>query len=92
MKDIPVQGATEEDAVFAKLITDEMRNSANMRGSGISKRSPESIIQKMKEGKAVIAVTKNNEWAGFAYIGVWAKGEFVSNSGLVVAPAYLLIF
>jgi GNAT superfamily N-acetyltransferase len=88
MKDITVRSATEEDAVFAKLITDEMEASAIARGSGISKRSPESVIKKMKEGKAVIAVTKNNEWAGFSYIEEWAHGEFVSNSGLIVAPVY----
>lgn len=88
MKDITVRSATEEDAVYAKQITDEMETSAITRGSGIAKRSPADITQKMKEGKAVIAVTRNNQWAGFSYIELWAKGEFVSNSGLIVAPAY----
>ncbi len=88
MKDIIVREATEEDSRFAKIITDEMEASAIARSSGISKRSPESIIQKMKEGKAVIAVTKNNLWVGFSYIEVWSNGEFVSNSGLIVAPAF----
>lgn len=88
MKDIVVRNATGDDSVFAKIITDEMETSAIIRGSGISKRSPDSIIKKMKEGKAVIALTKNNEWVGFSYIEVWASGEFVSNSGLIVTPAY----
>jgi hypothetical protein len=88
MKNIVVRNATEEDWVFAKIITGEMEDSAIIRGTGIAKRSPASIIKKMKEGKAVIALTKNNDWVGFSYIDVWANGEFVSNSGLIVAPAY----
>lgn len=88
MKDIIVRVATEEDGQFAKIITYEMEASAILRGSGISKRSPASIIKKINEGKAVIAVTKDNIWIGFSYIEVWSNGEFVSNSGLIVAPAY----
>lgn len=42
----------------------------------------------MKEGKAVIAITKEGQWAGFSYMEVWASGEFVSQSGLIVAPQY----
>ena len=88
MNDIIVRNSTVEDAGFAKEISDEMMASAIIRGSGISKRSPESIVTKMKEGKAVIAVTSENQWVGFSYIEVWANGEFVSNSGLIVAPEY----
>lgn len=88
MKNIVVRAATEEDSVFAKIITDEMEASAIARGSGISKRSPVSIIKKMKDGKAIIAVTTKNEWVGFSYVEVWGGGEFTSNSGLIVAPAY----
>jgi hypothetical protein len=88
MKNIIVREAAEPDGVFAKKISDEMEASAIARGSGISKRSPESIHQKMIDGKAIIAVTEDNEWVGYSYIEVWAKGEFVSNSGLIVAPAF----
>ena len=88
MKDIIVREAEEPDGRFAQLICDEMHASAIIRGTGISKRSPESIIAKMKDGKAVIAVTSDNQWVGFSYIEIWANGEFVSNSGLIVAPQY----
>lgn len=86
--DITVRMATCEDAIYAKIITDEMEASARTRGCGISKRSPVAIIKKMKEGKAVIALTSKNEWVGFAYIEVWQNREFVSNSGLIVSPAF----
>src|SRR5678816_1813844 len=64
-----------------------MESSAMARGTGIAKRSPEYIAQKIDEGKAVIALTPEGEWVGFCYIETW-EGEYVANSGLIVAPAY----
>ncbi len=85
---IIVRIANSGDAHFAETITAEMEESAKARGTGIAKRSPEYIIQKMNEGKAVIAVTGNNTWVGFCYIEEWSHGAFVANSGLIVAPAF----
>jgi hypothetical protein len=65
-----------------------MASSAKARGTGIAKRSPEYISQKMIEGKAVIAVTKENQWVGFCYIEAWGHEKFVANSGLIVAPEF----
>lgn len=65
-----------------------MEASAKARGTGIAKRSPEYIVGKMLEGKAVIAISANNEWAGFCYIETWSHGKYVANSGLIVAPAF----
>lgn len=86
--DIIVRIATVDDEKYAKEITDEMLASAIVRGSGISKRSPESICKKIREGKAVIALTNNNCWVGFSYIETWSNGDFVSNSGLIVHPSF----
>ena len=88
IEDIKIRLATKEDHIFAKSITDEMHDSALIRGCGISRRSPESVIEKMGNGKAIIALTSNNEWAGFSYIETYDNNGFVSNSGLIVAPAY----
>jgi hypothetical protein len=85
---INVRIADEKDERYAQEIVNEMESSAKQRGTGISKRSPASIVLKMREGKAVIAVTPQGEWVGFSYIEVWSKGEFVSNSGLIVKPHY----
>lgn len=71
---------------FAEEICLEMEESAKARGTGIAKRSPEYIKEKMKEGKAVVALTKAGEWAGFCYIETWSHGEYVANSGLIVKP------
>ena len=79
--------ANESHYRFAQTICDEMAESAKARGTGIAKRSPEYIIEKMKEGKAVIALSDKDEWAGFCYIETW-EGEYVANSGLIVSPNF----
>ena len=86
--DIIVRIADIEDTHCAHLITAEMEESAKARGTGIAKRSPEYIANKMKEGKAVIALTSKGEWVGFCYIESWSHGAFVANSGLIVKPEY----
>ena len=80
--------ATLDDIVFAESITDEMYHSALARGTGIARRSPDYIAEKMKEGKAVIAQDGHGKWIGFCYIEAWSHGKFVANSGLIVIPEY----
>jgi len=85
---IIVRVAHSGDASFANTITDEMASSAQARGTGIAKRSPEYVAKKINEGKSVIAVTEDGTWVGFCYIEAWQHGQFVANSGLIVAPAF----
>lgn len=73
---------------YAHAICEEMVASAKARGTGIAKRSTEYVEQKMLEGKAVIALTTDGEWAGFCYIESWSHGQYVANSGLIVAPQF----
>lgn len=87
-QNIIVRVADSGDVHYANTITDEMEASAKARGTGIAKRSPDYIVQKMQEGKAVIAVTKGGTWVGFCYIEAWGHGQFVANSGLIVAPDF----
>src|SRR5574337_348195 len=86
--DILVKVALPQDAVYAGQICAEMEASAKARGTGIAKRTPEYIVQKMQEGKAVIAVSASGEWAGFCYIETWSHEKYVANSGLIVSPAF----
>ncbi|MEO8822101.1 MAG: GNAT family N-acetyltransferase [Ginsengibacter sp.] len=85
---IIVRVAIPSDVKYSSTITDEMASSAQARGTGIAKRSPEYVSQKMTEGKAVIAVTKEGRWVGFCYIEAWGHEKFVANSGLIVAPEF----
>ncbi len=85
---INVRVANSNDKQYASIITDEMEASAKARGTGIAKRSPDYVAQKMEEGKAVIALDSNGGWVGFCYIEVWGHEQFVANSGLIVSPTY----
>ena len=85
---IIVRSAIPSDVVFADQIIHEMERSAIERGSGISKRSAASVIEKMDAGKAIVAITENGEWVGFSYIETWDDEKFVSNSGLIVSPKH----
>jgi hypothetical protein len=73
---------------YAEIICTEIENSAKARGTGIAKRTPEYVRQKMREGKAVVALTADGKWAGFCYIETWSHGKYVANSGLIVAPEF----
>lgn len=83
-----VRIATINDIRYAAEIIEETEASAIARGIGIAKRSLESVAQKMRDGKAVIAITSSGRWVGFSYFEAWEQGDFVSNSGLIVAPEF----
>lgn len=72
---------------LAPVICQEIEDSAAKRGTGIAKRKVSYILQKMKEGKAVVA-TVNGEFAGFCYIESWQNKKYIANSGLIVNPLY----
>jgi len=85
---IIIRVANHSDSRYAHIITDEMEASAKARGTGIAKRSPDYVAQKMQEGKAIIALLPDGTWVGFCYIEVWGHEEFVANSGLIVSPPF----
>ena len=87
-QDFQILVADESHESFAEIICEEMAASALARGTGIAKRSPEYVREKMREGKAVIAFSAEGIWAGFCYIETWSTGEYVANSGLIVAPPF----
>jgi hypothetical protein len=80
--------ATADHIKYAEFICEEMAASAKARGTGIARRKPEYIEKKMLEGKAIIALSPNGEWAGFCYIETWSHGRYVANSGLIVSPLF----
>lgn len=87
-QEIIIRVANSGDTHYAETITNEMEESAKARGTGIAKRSPAYVANKMNEGKAVIALLKDGTWVGFCYIETWSHGAFVANSGLIVSPAF----
>ena len=83
--DFKVLVASVAHVGFAEEICRLMEESAKIRGTGIAKRKPEYIQNKMLEGKAIIALHNDNV-AGFCYIETWGGKKFVANSGLIVRP------
>ncbi|RMF03812.1 MAG: GNAT family N-acetyltransferase [Bacteroidetes bacterium] len=79
--------ATADDAPYAEAICELIKESAKARGTGIAERKPDYIRTKMENGNAVLAL-HGEKLAGFCYIEVWSHGQYVANSGLIVAPDY----
>lgn len=88
MNSFIVQVATSDHTRFTSEICELIEVSAKQRGTGIAKRSPDYIHQKMAENKAIIAFIGENTLVGFCYIEAWSDKQYVANSGLVVKPKY----
>jgi len=80
--------SSEKHLVYVEEIRNEMEDSAKKRGTGIAKRSSEYLGKKISDGNSIIAIDDNGTWAGFCYIETWTNGEYVANSGLIVAPQF----
>ena len=85
---IDVIVADESHVKYADEICEEILLSARERGTGIARRTPEYIQEKMAAGKAIIAISEEGEFAGFSYIETWGGKEYVANSGLIVAHKF----
>ncbi|MDX1544375.1 MAG: GNAT family N-acetyltransferase [Christiangramia sp.] len=79
--------ANKSHASYAETICKNIEESAKVRGTGIARRTPEYIINKMEKGNAVIALD-GEKFAGFCYIETWSHEKYVANSGLIVHPDY----
>ena len=82
-----IEVASEKHIPYVAEILHTIEEAAKDRGTGIAKRNPEYVAQKMREGKAVIAMD-GDKFAGFSYVECWDHGHFVANSGLIVKPEY----
>jgi len=84
---IQILAAQPEHAVYARPICELMAESAKARGTGIATRKPEYVEEKIRTGKAIIALV-DGELGGFSYIETWGHGKYVANSGLIVNPKF----
>lgn len=87
LKDITVRFAEPSEAKYAEQIVQMIYESALQRGTGIAKRTPEYIANKINSGKSVVALD-GERLVGFSYIESWGHGDFVATSGLIVDPEY----
>ena len=87
MSKVKIVIANEDHFKFAEEICSVIADSAKVRGTGIAKRTPDYVQQKMRAGNAVIALS-GNRFAGFCYIEAWSHGKYVAHSGLIVHPDF----
>ena len=85
--DIKIFVADESHIKYVDTILSTIEAAAKVRGTGIAKRNPEYVKQKMREGKAVIALF-GEEFAGFSYIETWGGKHYVTTSGLIVPEKF----
>ena len=83
-----VQIAGAEHLKFAEDLCKLYEDSAKKRGTGIAKRDPEYIKEKILQEKGIIAITADNHIAGFCYIETWEGKKYVANSGLIVKEEF----
>ena len=88
MEKFIVKSAGIADLGHVNQVVEAIYEASQQKGTGIAVRTAEYISSKVLEGKAVIAITDENEWAGFCYIESWGHNKFVANSGLVVASKF----
>ncbi|WP_347838791.1 GNAT family N-acetyltransferase [uncultured Draconibacterium sp.] len=88
LNNIKVLIADENHLKFIDDINDAIDSASKQRGTGIARRTFEYLADKMKQGKAIIALEEGEMFAGFCYIETWQEKGFVANSGLIVAENY----
>ena len=79
--------ANSEHIHYAEIISKTIDHSALQRGTGIAKRTPEYLEEKIRNGNAVIAL-EGETFAGFCYIETFSNKNFVVHSGLIVHPDF----
>ena len=84
---IEVVVADESHEKYIDVILKTISDAAEVRGTGLAKRTPEYLVSKMREAKAVIALD-GDRFAGFSYIETWQDKKYVTTSGLIVHPDY----
>ena len=84
---IEVVVASENHLLYVTAINDAIDQAAKARGTGIARRTNEYIADKIRSGKAIIALNRE-ELVGFCYIESWGNKQYVATSGLIVHPDF----
>jgi hypothetical protein len=88
MEKFVITEAGRDHLKYVPDIEEAIEKAASVKGTGLAKRSAEYLTEKIREGKAIIAVTDRGDFAGFCYIESWGHEKFVANSGLIVLEKY----
>lgn len=87
-QDIEITIASAAHMKYLPEVEHALLEASFQKGTGIAIRSNTYLTEKIMEGKAVIAYSKEGKWAGFCYIESWGHNKYVANSGLIVASEF----
>ena len=87
-QNIEISIASKDHLGYLSEIEQAIYQASLQKGTGIAVRSREYLLEKIQEGKAVIALGNDGIWAGFCYIESWGHNKFVANSGLIVSSKF----
>jgi len=87
MEEVEVIVADVSHERYIDEILTTITEAAKVRGTGIARRTHEYLLTKMREAKAVIALS-GERFAGFSYIETWGNKHYVTTSGLIVHPDF----
>ena len=88
MEKFMITEAGKDHLNYVPDIQKALEEAASVKGTGLAKRSAEYLTEKIRDGKAIIAITDSGDFAGFCYIESWGHEKFVANSGLIVLEKY----
>jgi len=88
MEKLNISVAGEKHLSYVTEVEKALLEASKVKGTGLAKRSKDYLSKKISEGKAVIALTKDGEFAGFCYIESWGHEKYVANSGLIVLDKF----
>jgi hypothetical protein len=88
MEKFIIKVAGEKHLGYVPDVENAILDASKVKGTGLAKRSREYLASKIREKKAVIALTADGEFAGFCYIESWGHEKFVANSGLIVLERF----
>ena len=88
MTEVTLHITDESYASYADACAALIETAAKEPDAALALRTPEYLLQKINQGKAIIALDSHKAAVGFCYIEAWEDGAYIANSGLVVNPAY----
>lgn len=88
MKKFIITVAGKEHLSYVPDIEQALLEASKVKGTGLAKRSQDYLSGKIRDKKAVIALSDEGEFAGFCYIESWGHEKFVANSGLIVLEKF----
>ena len=88
MKKFIITVAGKEHLSYVPDVENALVEASKVKGTGLAKRSAEYLTSKITEGKAVIALSEEGEFAGFCYVESWGHEKYVANSGLIVLEEF----